>query len=132
MCVAECFQQRLKGVVQALDSWMTVKLEFLREPDAEPKKGIQGYRAIALTSVMSKWYASCVMMLVERELCVGSMGKASGGRHKQHKLPALASDDDQFAAQTLGVARKTDLTKKTWMCGTADDVSCQLGHQYCL
>ena len=44
-----------------------MKLVFLRKPDAEPRKGIQGYRAIALTSVMSKWYASCVMMLVERE-----------------------------------------------------------------
>ena len=43
-----------------------MKLVFLK-PDTEPKKGIRSFRAIALTSVMSKWYASCVMMRMEEE-----------------------------------------------------------------
>ena len=43
------------------------KLVFLREPDAEPKKGIRSYWSIALTSVMSKWYASCIILRLEKE-----------------------------------------------------------------
>ena len=65
--VAKFFQQRFMGAMEAPNSWKIVKLVFLRKPEAEPRKGIKGYQAIALTSVMSKWYASCVMMLVERE-----------------------------------------------------------------
>ena len=33
----------------------------------EPKKGIRSYRAIALTSVMSKWYASCIILCLKKE-----------------------------------------------------------------
>ena len=40
-----------------------VKLVFLRKPDADlKKKGIRSYRATALTSVMSKWYAACISL----------------------------------------------------------------------
>ena len=37
------------------------------ETDAEPRKGIRSYRAIAFTSVMSKWYASCNTLGLEKE-----------------------------------------------------------------
>ena len=40
---------------------------FLKKPDTAPTKGIRSYRAIALTSVMSKWYASCVLLRLEKE-----------------------------------------------------------------
>ena len=40
---------------------------FLRKPDAAPTEGIRSYRAIALTSVMSKWYASCILLRLEKE-----------------------------------------------------------------
>ena len=30
-------------------------------------KGIRSYRAIALISVMSKWYASCIILRLEKE-----------------------------------------------------------------
>ena len=50
-------------------SWRIVKLNFLRKPDAAPRKGIRSYRAIALTSVMSKWYAACVVLRLEKEWC---------------------------------------------------------------
>ena len=41
--------------------------DFLMEPDAETKKGIRGYRAIALTSVFSKWFASCLILRQQQE-----------------------------------------------------------------
>ena len=65
--IARCFEDRFVGQMGAPDSWKVVKLVFLRKPDAEPKKVITSYSAIALTSVMSKWYASCVMMRTEQE-----------------------------------------------------------------
>ena len=52
----KCFQERFMGQMEAASSWKVVKLVFLRKFDAEPKKGIRSYRAIALTSVMSKWW----------------------------------------------------------------------------
>ena len=55
------------GLTEAPSSWKIVKLVFLRKPDAEPKKGIGSYRAIALTPVMSKWYASCIILRLEKE-----------------------------------------------------------------
>ena len=48
-------------------SWNIVKLVFLRKLDAEPKKGFRSFRAMALTSVMSKWYASCILLRLEKE-----------------------------------------------------------------
>ena len=65
--VTRCFQQRCMGQMDAPNSWKIVKLVFLRKPDAAPKKGIKSYRAIALTSVMSKWYATCLIQLLEKE-----------------------------------------------------------------
>ena len=44
-----------------------VKLLFLRKADAAPTEGMRSYRAIALTLVMSKWYASCILLRLERE-----------------------------------------------------------------
>ena len=40
---------------------------FLRKPDAAPTEGIRSYRATALTPVMSKWYASCILLRLENE-----------------------------------------------------------------
>ena len=48
------------GQMESPGSWKVVELVFLRKPDVPPKKGIRSYRARALTSVMSKWYASCI------------------------------------------------------------------------
>ena len=39
----------------------------MSQPDAEPKKGIIHCRAVALTSVMSKRYARCVVLRLEKE-----------------------------------------------------------------
>ena len=55
------------GLMQAPISWKIVKLVFLRKPDAEPKKGTRCYRAIAFTSVVSKWFDSCLVIRLEQE-----------------------------------------------------------------
>ena len=65
--IKRCFQERLMGKMEAPSSWKIVKLVFSRKPDAEPKKGIRSYRAIVLTSVMPKWYASCNIFRLEKE-----------------------------------------------------------------
>ena len=53
--ITKCFQKRFMGQMEAPSSRKIVILVFLPEnPDAEPKKGIRGYRVMALTSVMSK------------------------------------------------------------------------------
>ena len=43
-----------------------VKLAILRKLDAALLKGIRSYRALAVTSVMSKWYATCIILRMER------------------------------------------------------------------
>ena len=65
--VARCFQERFMGQMESPSSWKVLKLVFLRKPDAAPTKEIRSYRAIALTSVMSKWYASCIILRLEKE-----------------------------------------------------------------
>ena len=62
----KCFQERFMDQMESPSSWKIVKLVFFRKPDAEPKKGFRSYRAIALTSVMSKWYASCILLRLEK------------------------------------------------------------------
>ena len=63
---AKCFQERFMDLMESPSSWKIVKLVFLKKPDAAPKKGITSYRAIALTSVMSKWYVSCIILRLEK------------------------------------------------------------------
>ena len=55
------------GLVESPTSCKIVKLVFLRKPDAAPKEGIRSYRALALTSVMSKRHVSCIFLLLEKE-----------------------------------------------------------------
>ena len=54
------------GQMEAPSSCKIVKLVFLRKPDAAPKKGKGSYRAIVLTSVMSMWYAACIILRLEK------------------------------------------------------------------
>ena len=65
--ITKCFQERCMGQMEAPSSWKIVKLVFMRKRDAEPKKGIRSCRALALTSVFSKWYASCIILRLEQE-----------------------------------------------------------------
>ena len=59
--IARCFQERFLGLMKSPNSWKVVKLLFLKKPDVAPTIGIRSYRAIALTLVMSEWYACCVL-----------------------------------------------------------------------
>ena len=70
--ITKWFQERFMGQMEAPSSWKIVKLVFLRKADAEPTKGIRRYRATALTSVMSKWHAACVVLRLENEKEPGS------------------------------------------------------------
>ena len=65
--ITRCFQERFMGEIETLSSWKVVKLVSLRKLVVEPKKGIRSYRAIALTSVFSKWYAPCIILRLEQE-----------------------------------------------------------------
>ena len=60
--ITRCFQERFMDMMESPSSWKVVKLVFLRKPDEAPTEVIRSYRAIALTSVMSKWYASCILL----------------------------------------------------------------------
>ena len=48
-----------------------------RKPDVEPKKGVRSHKATALSSVLSKWYARCVVLRMER---VGTRGMEEAAR----------------------------------------------------
>ena len=54
--IRRCFRDRFMELKDAPSSWNLVKLAILRKPDAALLKGIRSYRALAVTSVMSKWY----------------------------------------------------------------------------
>ena len=65
--ITTCFQERFMGMMDFPSSWKVLKLMFLRKLDAAPTKGIRRYRATALTSVMSKLYASHLAAFGERK-----------------------------------------------------------------
>ena len=65
--ITKCFQERVMGQMEAPSSCKIVKLVLSPKPDAESTKGIRSYRAIALASVMSKWYAACDIRRLEKE-----------------------------------------------------------------
>ena len=65
--LARGFQERYLGQMASPSSWKVVKLVFWKKPDAAPTKGIKSYWVIALTSIVFKWYASCVLLRLEKE-----------------------------------------------------------------
>ena len=65
--ITMCFQERFTGQMEAPCSWKIAKVVFLWIPGAGRKKEIRNYRALPLTSVMSKWYASCILLRLEKE-----------------------------------------------------------------
>ena len=86
------------GMIEFPSSWKVVKLVFY----AAPTKGIRSYRAIALTSVMSMWYASCILLRLEKEKEPEKWKKLHTGGLDE--LPTLASDDDDCDTETLKMA----------------------------
>ena len=66
--ITKCFQESFMVQMEAPSSWKIVRLVFLREPDAEPKKGIASYGAIALTPAVSKWYATFIILRLKKRM----------------------------------------------------------------
>ena len=62
--------KRFKGECRASEAWKTLRLVFLKKPDAKLEKGLRRFRAIALLSVFSKWYTTVLVdfLRAEKEL----------------------------------------------------------------
>ena len=84
-----------------------MKLVFPRKPDAAPKKGIRSYRSIALTSVMSKWFATCVILRLEKD-------KEPEGGSNCTWVVLMVSAVNAAAAETLGVAGRQEEEPVAW------------------
>ena len=65
--VAHWFDKRFRGDCRALEAWKVLRHVFLKKPDAKLEKGLRGFRAIALLSVFSKWYATVLVDMLHEE-----------------------------------------------------------------
>ena len=68
------------------------------------RKGIRSYKAIALTKVFPKWYASCIILRLEQELEGTARGRLEG-----NKLTTPAGDGKQTWYKNTGNGRRTEL-----------------------
>ena len=82
-----------------------MNLVILRKYDAALLRGIRSYRALALTSVMSKWDASCIILRMERS-------REPEGWEQLHVCGmsdgiscSTSSIDDAAAANNIGSVR---------------------------
>ena len=118
--LTRCFQERFMGQMEAPGSWKIVKLVFLRKPDAKPKKGIRSFRAVVLTSVMSKWYASCIVLRLEKQKEPQSWKKLHvggvDGISCQH-LQVMMTNVLEKHREWLG---GKDSHVEAWQCGAAN------------
>ena len=55
---------------------------------------------------MSKWYASCFILCLEKEREPDNWMKLHVGGINETSCPAFARDGDKFASKTLGMARR--------------------------
>ena len=111
------------GREEAPSSWETVKLVFFWKPDAKPQKGINSYRAVGLTSVMSKWYATCVILRLEKEKVPEELKQSHVRR-----IDGISCQHVQvMAAETLGMARRLEERRLARKCQEAHDVYRQHG-----
>ena len=76
---------------------------FLKNPDVVPTKGIRSYRAIALTSVVSKWCASCVLSRLKKEKRDREVEELA---HGWRERDTSAFIDDEFIAKNTGNGTK--------------------------
>ena len=65
--VAHWFDKRFRGECRAPEAWTVLRFVFLKKPDAKLEKGLRGFRAIALLSVFSKWYATVLVDMLRDE-----------------------------------------------------------------
>ena len=65
--ITRCFLESFLGCEQASGSWRLSGWFFLRKLDVELRKRIKSNKAMAPTSVMSKWYATCIFPRLEKD-----------------------------------------------------------------
>ena len=99
-----------------------MKLVFPRKPDAAPKKGIRCFGSVASTSVMSKWFATCVILRLEKDeepegwkqLHVGGID----GISCQRSCCKNTGSGMNTGGRTCGMAAKRD-PRCTWLAWTS-------------
>ena len=110
------------GQMESPSSWKVAKLVFLPKPNAEAKKGIRSHRAIALTSVKSKWYASCITLRLDKEKEPESWKQlhlgGTAGITCQHFQVMMTN----LLQKTLGVAGGQKTNAVAWQWGTPHNV----------
>ena len=72
---------------------------------SQKKKKDQKLQAIALTSVMSKWCAPCIMLRLERSKEPEGW-KQLRGRDGRYQLPTSSSNDNAALIEALEMARR--------------------------
>ena len=56
-CLPTETDKRFKGECRAPEAWKVLRLVFTKKTDAKLKKGLRGFRAIALLRVFSQWFS---------------------------------------------------------------------------
>ena len=100
--ITRSFQDRFVELEEALSSWNIVKLVFLWKTDVEPKRGIISYRAIVLTSVMSRWYVTRIVLRFEKRKRARRLEAVARGWFGRYQWSASSTTDDAVASETLG------------------------------
>ena len=119
--VAHWFEKRFKGDCRAPEAWTILRLVFLKKPDAKLEKGHRGFRAIALLSVLSKWYTTVLVDLLHEEkgpigwrsLHVG-VGRGVNGEQMQALVTKINQRHWEWQEN-----RWTDLETGFYRCNTA-------------
>ena len=75
---------------------------------------------------MSKWYASCVLLRLEKEKEPENWKNLHAGRNK---LPTPTFIGDVFMTKTLGMARRKESRDETWYSGKTNNVPGKFRHQ---
>ena len=78
---------------------------------------------------MSKWYASCIILRLEKRKGTWKLEEFTHWRTRRDQLPAFAGDDDERAAKTLGMTRGMEPIVETWQCRNTNNVLGKRGHQ---
>ena len=102
------------------------------QEDAEPKKEIRSYRAIALSSVVSKRYASCVMMRMEKDKEPETWKRLHMEGVNNISCQHLQVLVTNLSQKTLGMARGSISHVETWQRDSTNNVYGKLGHQVSL
>ena len=68
------------------EAWKALRLVFLKKQHATLEKGLQGFRAIAKMSVLSKWYTSVLVGLLHEEKDPIEVRRTACGRRERGQL----------------------------------------------